>query len=427
MYRCPGETYDISRAVHLARLASFYPACRHCPHRTDHGLLSPRQRRALERWPVSPPPGQQSMADRFGGMFPNELSPRQVRDWSAALGMAFRAWNGERSVNVWLAGDGRPELGPLVAAAADGLRWTGCHVLIVPEGTAASLSSRHRGPCDGALLVGNASGCPHAVRLSAWRGTQPIDEHSGHELWRDLAGQERRRPQRHFGRRSMAPADAGYLAALRPYFYALRPLRVVVQCASPALVRQVRQLAAEVGCTFEFPAPAVIRDLATPEKRQAALQRQRARCAAAVAAQSADLGLWIDEDGQRCDVFDEQGRRLAGETVLALLAAQLRSVAPAGRMVVAPDLDTAAIDELRRAGAGVVIAADTASSRLHDEMVRQAALLGGDAAGHFWFGHTPPVCDALHVLAWLLTLLSRGDLPLSELAARGLEAVSAAR
>src|SRR5438046_1875439 len=32
-YRCPGEDYTISRAVHLARLAAFYPKCRECPHR----------------------------------------------------------------------------------------------------------------------------------------------------------------------------------------------------------------------------------------------------------------------------------------------------------------------------------------------------------------------------------------------------------
>jgi hypothetical protein len=31
-FRCPGEQYDISRPVHLARLAAFYSKCRDCPH-----------------------------------------------------------------------------------------------------------------------------------------------------------------------------------------------------------------------------------------------------------------------------------------------------------------------------------------------------------------------------------------------------------
>src|SRR5262245_40920608 len=31
-YRCPGEAYEITESVHLARLAAFYSKCRHCPH-----------------------------------------------------------------------------------------------------------------------------------------------------------------------------------------------------------------------------------------------------------------------------------------------------------------------------------------------------------------------------------------------------------
>ncbi len=32
IFRCPGEDYDISRSVHLARVAAFYSKCRDCPH-----------------------------------------------------------------------------------------------------------------------------------------------------------------------------------------------------------------------------------------------------------------------------------------------------------------------------------------------------------------------------------------------------------
>src|SRR5580765_230491 len=32
VYRCPGEEYDITRPVHLARLAVSYSKCRNCPH-----------------------------------------------------------------------------------------------------------------------------------------------------------------------------------------------------------------------------------------------------------------------------------------------------------------------------------------------------------------------------------------------------------
>jgi hypothetical protein len=47
LYRCPGETYEVSRSVHLGRLASFYPACGDCQHRTDTASFSGRRARLI--------------------------------------------------------------------------------------------------------------------------------------------------------------------------------------------------------------------------------------------------------------------------------------------------------------------------------------------------------------------------------------------
>ncbi len=41
-YRCPGEDYSISRALHLARLNSGHEACRHCLHRHETGDIDIR-------------------------------------------------------------------------------------------------------------------------------------------------------------------------------------------------------------------------------------------------------------------------------------------------------------------------------------------------------------------------------------------------
>ncbi|HAW26943.1 MAG TPA: hypothetical protein DCY03_02320, partial [Planctomycetaceae bacterium] len=40
-FQCPGEDYPISKAIHLSRLAAFYPKCRECPHKGHTGNLSP--------------------------------------------------------------------------------------------------------------------------------------------------------------------------------------------------------------------------------------------------------------------------------------------------------------------------------------------------------------------------------------------------
>ena len=47
-FQCPGESHPISRAVHLARLAGFYPACLNCPSRDDVSLVSERKSRQFE-------------------------------------------------------------------------------------------------------------------------------------------------------------------------------------------------------------------------------------------------------------------------------------------------------------------------------------------------------------------------------------------
>src|SRR5512143_771875 len=40
VYRCPDEEYDVTRAVHLARLAVSYSKCRNCPHAPGAAVAS---------------------------------------------------------------------------------------------------------------------------------------------------------------------------------------------------------------------------------------------------------------------------------------------------------------------------------------------------------------------------------------------------
>src|SRR5260221_4376571 len=57
VYRCPGEEYDITRSVHLSRLAVSYTKCRNCPH-------APGASAALETMSIEP---------TGGGQFENRL------------------------------------------------------------------------------------------------------------------------------------------------------------------------------------------------------------------------------------------------------------------------------------------------------------------------------------------------------------------
>ena len=89
-YRCPGQQHPISRAVHLGRLAAFYPACRQCSHRDDTGTLSPRQVEQLQEVRSSNQPRSLFHDEGAGGVYLNELTPAAARSIAAAFGAVLR-------------------------------------------------------------------------------------------------------------------------------------------------------------------------------------------------------------------------------------------------------------------------------------------------------------------------------------------------
>src|SRR5260221_13935458 len=90
VFRCPGEAYDISRSVHLARLAAFYAKCRNCPHAPD---AAPSSTASGDIAAELAPAGQASAlftAEGVRGRYLNELTR------SAAAEMA-----GEKASCLW--------------------------------------------------------------------------------------------------------------------------------------------------------------------------------------------------------------------------------------------------------------------------------------------------------------------------------------
>ena len=90
-YRCPGEQHPISRAVHLGRLAAFYPACRQCdsPRRHRHDLAAPG--RAVGRNQLARPAASLFHDEGAGGVYLNDLTPAAAKDIAAAFGAVMRA------------------------------------------------------------------------------------------------------------------------------------------------------------------------------------------------------------------------------------------------------------------------------------------------------------------------------------------------
>ena len=397
-YRCPGQRYAISRAVHLGRLASFFPACRTCPHHDDTGELSPRTRRQLRETRGRGQEASLFFEEGMAGVCPNDFGPAAARGAAVALGMYLQRQRAEvpDAPVVLIAGDGRPLTAELQAAVGEGLRWAGCHVVDLGAATApcVALAIDHL-QAAGGLLLGNPADRPQTVGLKFWApGPRPL---SAGGVLDDLAaiyGRPVDRPTRNFGSRRRFQADAPYLASLADQYHALRPLRILLDTRCAPLLGYLRRLTEPVACE--------VLSAAGP-----------AKLGEEVIARAAHFGLSVLDDGEVCRSCDERGREVPGERLLLLLAREQLRQSPGRSIVVEPDTSPQTLSTLAAWGGRPVVAGPRRAAI--DAAMRQTlAVFGGGPSGRFWFTAAQTAPDALRAVTQLLVLLSRSDRRFSE-------------
>ncbi len=453
-YRCPGERQPISRAVHLGRLAAFYPACRQCPHREDTGSLSPRQVEQLAETAERRRPRPLFHDEGAAGVFLDDLAPADARRIAAAFGVIVRGETAEEkgeerrekreegkdcgnqaihhssfnihhspNPSIVLAGDGRPIAAELVAAVAEGLRWSGRDVVDIGPATAACMAfTMHHLQAAGGVLVGNPGLAPQEVGLQFWTaGPRPLSAGGGLESVAQLAETDPGRPTRRYGRMRRFQADEPYLAALSDHYHALRPLRVVVDSASKPLLHYLQRLCAAVACE-------VIPLRAAPAGDRSIFRRENVFCEKNtgrkmdLSPSAAHFAVQIDGDGETCRVFDEQGRAAPPARLLLLLARHIRDEAALSEDVresspVSVVLETgvphAVAERLERLGLRPITSGPR-RAEVSAAMREHGAMLGFGPGARYWHSQAGvPLPDALMTVTRLLKLLSRGDEPFS--------------
>ena len=444
-YVCPGETHAISRAVHLSRLAAFYPKCRECPHRQEIGQLPQPQFDTDES--SFPPESERSLFTLEGvrGVYLNELTRHKAGELSAAFASLLweslplagrsdlRDANSKRPIRrsgpvIVVGFDERPSSPDIVTGVAAALRRMSCQVVDIGQTSMPCFrfAVAHMQAAGGILISGH--GCE-----PSWTGLDFVVKHgrpvsaSGRRVEHrddavaphaicleqidDRCEQGAARPLRQGGSQRVFQASVPYLAGLLKRFHALRPLRIAIGCP----VRFVRRTLDEL---FEK-LPVTLNWIEIPQRRRNVLNEDDSdvrRVRDAVVAQATDFGLLIDDDGANVAIVDELGRLLAPGDLLCLLAEVLSSEQPDGAIVI----DNAARDLLQPR-----IAAENVrcwlggwtQSDLWQAMRHEAAICGGGATGRVWLHDAVPTCDAILTLSQLLQALSRDDAPLSQVIA----------
>lgn len=400
-YRCPNETQPISRSIHLGRLARFWPACRECEHRDDTGTISPRTVSQLaETWKRETSP-QLFHAEGVAGVCPNELNTAHARRLAVVLGTYLahqRPLDAEAPV-VLLGNDGRALGAELLAAASEGLRWAGCHLVDVGAVSAPCLATAiDHLQADGGVLIGNPAAQSQTVGLKFWAlGPRPLSAGAGLDDLEALLPQPIDRPTRTYGSQRSFPAHEPYLANLADAYHALRPLRLVLHTSCPPVAFFLQQLLATVACQAIF--------CASDEGPQ--------RLGARVVAEGAHFGMAIGDDGETGRLVDQQGRNVPPERLVLLLARQQLSAQPGAKILLDPGTSASVAGVIHAWGGQAVVGA-AGRAGTERAMRESGAVLGGGADGRLWHavGHASP--DALRTLTQLLVLLSRSDRRLSE-------------
>ncbi|HEV3299571.1 MAG TPA: hypothetical protein VG055_08010 [Planctomycetaceae bacterium] len=431
-YICPGESHPISRSVHLARLAAAFPACRECPLRDEGSRIAVRDLASIEL--DAPPKPQRELIAAGGlrGIFLNAIT-RRVAD-TVATRFAESLWERApvRSPNdgidrgarlsrptVVVGYDERPSSPTIFAAAVAALRRMGCHVIDVGLATKPCFwfAVDHLHASGGLFVTGSGTEPAWTGMDFLWEGARPasVEEVSHFRSWGDPNQKPETfrltRPTRTAGTERMFQAAALYEASLAKHFSGIQLQKIALACSSPLVVQLLQRLlkgpSREVLCT-ELPVK-----IRNPTRRR---DEAILRLSTTVRESQAQLGILIDDDGQRCGFIDERGRHVSASAIARLVVPLLLAEQPGSTVVLEP----AALVELRPLieAMGARCQTDAGDLDSMSAAIRDfRAVYGGGDSGRHWFLDGYANCDACLISGRVLAVLSGANQPFSQLAA----------
>tara|TARA_R110002095_G_scaffold152237_4_gene132131 strand:+ start:93906 stop:95252 length:1347 start_codon:yes stop_codon:yes gene_type:complete len=436
-FQCPGEDYPISKAIHLSRLAAFYPKCRTCPHNTETGNLSPETVKRLQQTQKQRvAPQNLFTAEGVRGVYLNEINRTQAAHIAGAFSnvlweelplkglapqlpaasslktvsrsLVHPGPEKSRGPSVVIGFDERPSSPDIITGVANALRRNGCRVIDLGLTVPAILSyaTTHLQAQGAIMVTGSQCGPSYTGLEFLLENSQPVSVGHSLEKIQEISTTGFGRASRQPGsQRTFHPMES-YRAQFHKHFHALRPLKIAVACSLRLVRDTLNALFEKLPCQLTWvQIPHQKRDLLNSQdsdvlKMQESLQSREY-----------DLGMLIDDDSRRCAFFDEAGTLLPQHLISQFLMNAL-AVEYASKEFLLEEECLAQLPDLPP-GWNVHPHTGTLAGGYFQMQTKQAVYAGGQS-GYHWFRETVPTCDAILTLAHVLAALSFSDAPFSE-------------
>ncbi|QDT29052.1 Phosphomannomutase/phosphoglucomutase [Gimesia panareensis] len=434
-FQCPGEKYPISKAIHLSRLAAFYPKCRDCPHNQMTGNLSPQTVKRLQQTQQARGTAPELFtAEGVRGVYLNQIDRSQAAHIAGAFshllweslplkGVAPNETRSPRSSQsateptrpeksrgpcVVIGFDERPSSPDIITGVAGALRRNGCRVidlgLTVPS--ILSYATTHLQAQGAIMVTGSHSGPSYTGLEFLLEQSQPVSRGFHLERIQEITENGYGRASRQPGsQRTFHPMES-YRSQFLKHFHALRPLKIAIACSLRLVRETLDNLFAKLPCQLTWvDIPQQKRNLLDPEDSDVRKLQNF------LESQACDLGMLINDDSRQTAFFSESGELLPNHAISQLLMQALAAEQPHAVFV----LDQNCREQLTEVPPDWHLHAHQGTlADSYFQMQQHQAVYAGSHTGYHWFRETVPTCDAILTLAHVLAALSFSDAPVSE-------------
>ncbi|HUU22123.1 MAG TPA: phosphomannomutase/phosphoglucomutase [Phycisphaerae bacterium] len=326
---------------------------------------------------------------------------------------------GQASNNRLVIGrDMRPHSESLHTAAIQGITSSGagCVDIGMVDTPMLYFAINHLSACGGLQVTASHNPIEYNGFKIAGAKARPVGQNTGLNEIQHIASTLRRMP---IGA-SLGPVRqedlwGAYRKHVHRFLRPSRKLKVVVDASNgmggkmfPAIFDGVAELEIvpvnfEIGQGFAHPPNPLV---------EANLQQTKD----AVLAESADLGICLDGDADRCMFVDEKGQTVRCDLMTALMGTHFLAESPGGMVVYDLRSSRAVAEEIRAAG-GVPRRERVGHAFMKKAMADGHGIFGGELSGHFYFRDNYNCDSGAIAFATAVTLISAQPRPFSELIA----------